>query len=192
MFHGDVEVSVLLDWPLHRNVSANLLLNLISPMARYRSFLSFVLAAIALFIVSCGGVKEAALPTYTDADIAQIETYVADIDQLRDRLTELPEMARTAKWSDIDSLIHGPLGDLRFKMSSVARKLDKSQQADARSISKDVFGHLVAIDDAAKGQNYESVLLNYNGVLEDIERFVQLTPVFPTPGDAAALPAAVV
>ncbi|MGF1512454.1 MAG: photosystem II protein PsbQ [Elainellaceae cyanobacterium] len=159
-------------------------------MARYRSLLSCLLAAIAIFIVSCGGSTEAALPSYSDADIAQIEAYVADIDQLRDRLTELPEMARKARWSDVDSLIHGPLGELRFKMSSIARKLDESKQADARSVSREVFDHLIAIDEAATAQSYERALLNYNGILEDIERFVQLTPAFPRPGaDEAALPA---
>lgn len=153
-------------------------------MARYRSVLSFFLAAIALFIVSCSGPTEVAAPTYTDTDIAQIENYVADMDRLRERLTELPEMVTSARWSDVDSLIHGPLGELRFTMSNISRKLDKRVQTDARRISREVFDHLVAIDDAVKAQNRQQALLNYNGALEDIERFVQLTPAFPEPGGA--------
>ncbi|MGF1537959.1 MAG: photosystem II protein PsbQ [Elainellaceae cyanobacterium] len=152
-------------------------------MARYRSLISCLLAAIALFVVSCSTPTEVAAPSYTDADIAQIKAYVADIDQLRDRLNELPDMVDTARWSDVDSLIHGPLGELRFKMTSVARTLDQRVQADARDISKEVFNHLIAIDEAVTAQNRERALLNYNGILEDIERFVQLTPVFPRPGD---------
>ncbi|MGB3613454.1 MAG: photosystem II protein PsbQ [Elainellaceae cyanobacterium] len=155
-------------------------------MARYRSLLSCILAAIAVFVVSCSGPTEAKVPSYTDADIVQIDGYVAEIDQLRERLLDLPEMARTAKWSDVDSLIHGPLGNLRFRMAAVTRKLDDSLQPEARSISKEVFDHLVAIDDAVKTQNYQQALLNYNGILEDIERFVQLTPAFPDPSAASA------
>mgnify|MGYP001119300923 CR=1 FL=1 len=154
-------------------------------MARYRSLLSCLLAAIAIFIVSCGGPTEAKAPSYSDADVAQIEAYVADIDHLRERLMDMPEMARKAQWSDVDSLIHGPLGDLRFKMASVTRKLDESVQPEARDISKEIFGHLVAIDAAVKAQSYQQALLNYNGILEDIERFVQLTPAFPAPSATA-------
>ena len=73
-------------------------------------------------------------------------------------------------------------------MSNVSRLLDTRVQSDARSISREVFNHLVAIDNAVKAQNKQLALQNYSGILEDIERFIDLTPLPKTPdGEDVAL-----
>lgn len=54
-------------------------------MARYRSILSFILVIVATFLVSCGGPTTAkAPPTYTTAQIEQVQEYVPKMLSLRE------------------------------------------------------------------------------------------------------------
>ncbi|MGF1497519.1 MAG: photosystem II protein PsbQ [Elainellaceae cyanobacterium] len=158
-------------------------------MLRVRSVLSVVFAAIAIFIVSCSNPPQAATgPLYSDVQIERIQSYTADLDILRDRITEIPNLVTRRRWNDVQTLIHGPLGELRVKMVSITRNLEEDLQDEARSVARDVFDHLVDIDQAAADQDKDRALANYNNTLEDFDRFLRLVPDFsmPEPADAAA------
>ncbi|MEB3360152.1 MAG: photosystem II protein PsbQ [Synechococcales bacterium] len=157
-------------------------------MFRVRSVLSVVIAAIAIFIVSCSSPPQAATgPLYSDLQIERIQSYTADLQILRDRITEIPSLVTRRQWTDVQNLIHGPLGELRVKMVSITRNLEADLQDEARSMARDVFDHLVDIDQAAVAQDTNKALANYNNTLEDFDRFLQLLPDFSGPGavDAA-------
>jgi photosystem II protein PsbQ len=142
-----------------------------------RPILSLLLVAVTLFLVSCGGTPtEVKTTQYSAADLEQIQRYTTDIQELRDRLLEIPPAVRQENWRDIQTLIHGPLGELRFKMSNVTRFLNASVQEEARSSSKNVFEHLVKIDEASEIRDSRQLLKNYNGVLEDFDAFLSLIP----------------
>ncbi|MBD2060180.1 photosystem II protein PsbQ [Oculatella sp. FACHB-28] len=150
-------------------------------MIRYRSILAFVLAGIAAFLVSCSSPATTAAPTYTEAQLAQIERYSADVQELRDRLLEIPPLVQAQRWRDVETFIHGPLGELRFRMGNLARSLDPKVQPEARAAAQEVFEHLIAIDEAAKARDNRKALSNYNGALADFETFLKLVPASEQP-----------
>lgn len=150
------------------------------PMSKFRSLLSLLLVAIAVLLLNSGDAiaakKVAQPPSYTPEQLEQIEKYAGDIEELRQRMLDIPQYVRQKRWRDIETLVHGPLGELRAKMGNLTRNLTPDLQASAREASKDVFGHLVKIDEAARENDSRKLLTNYNGALEDFETFLGYIP----------------
>lgn len=145
---------------------------------RLRPVLTLILLLFAVVLVSCGGPTEVKAPTYTAAQIDKIEQYSSVLFKNRDRLErELTTEIKTGDWSDVVSLIHGPLGEIRQDMSNLARNLAPvpKAQADARQISKDFFEDLVSIDEAAQKQDSISALRAYDAAIGDLDQFLDLT-----------------
>lgn len=157
-------------------------------MIRFRSILALVLAVITTFLVSCGGpTPTAQAPTYSTAQIEQIQRYSEDLEILRERLLSIPPLVQSSQWNDVKTLIHGPLGELRFKMLNLARLLDPKSQEEASAVSKEVFGHLVNIDEATQTEDSAKALRNYNEVLKDFDAFLDLIPDVTKPENLALL-----
>ncbi|GAC1502511.1 MAG: hypothetical protein NVS2B14_15140 [Chamaesiphon sp.] len=146
-------------------------------MARYRSILALILAFVATFVVSCSSpTAQTKAPTYTPAQLEQLQGSVSGIVGLRDRLPELATLIENRDWNNVESFIHGPLGELRVKMNTLLRNLLPDAQAKALATSKEVFGHLNKIDQAAQESSYERAIRNYGGALKDLDAFLQLVP----------------
>lgn len=146
-------------------------------MARYRSILALILAAITSFVVGCGSPTPTAKgPLYTTAQLEQIQHAADDIQALRDQLLELPPLIQQKEWIEVESFLHGPLGELRAKMSRLSRSLTPKAQQGALDAAKEVFEHLVAIDEAAQASDVNKALKNYNQALQDFEAFFELIP----------------
>jgi photosystem II protein PsbQ len=139
--------------------------------------LALVLAAIATFLVSCSSPSQIAEKiTYTPAQLEQIQKYSDELGVLRDRMLNIPPWVQKDEWNNVKTFIHGPLGELRFKMINLTRFLAPSAQEEARTLSKDVFGHLILIDEAAQTGDKNKALRNYNEALADFDAFFQLIP----------------
>ncbi|WNN91766.1 photosystem II protein PsbQ [Gloeocapsopsis dulcis] len=147
-------------------------------MARYRSILSLILVIVTTFLVSCSSPSVAkAPPTYTAAQVEQIQQYVPDIVTLRDRLdNELITLIKRRDWIDVSNFIHGPGGEMRLKMTYVARNLLPQDQSQAREATRSLFDHLVKIEQAAEAADYQKATLNSREALADIDSFLQLIP----------------
>lgn len=146
-------------------------------MVRYRSILSLMLAIVATFLVSCGGPTTATLPqTYTTAQVEQIQEYVPGILTLRDRMKEIPSMIQRRDWIDLSDFIHGPLGELRLKMTYVTRNLLPKDQAGAREATRDLFDDLVQIYQAAQQGDANKAILNYGEAFTDLDNFLKYVP----------------
>lgn len=147
-------------------------------MARHRSIFSLILVIVATFLISCGGPSVAKVPqTYTAAQVEQIQQYVPDMIALRDRMSEIPTLIQRRDWIDVNNFIHGPLGELRLKMTYVSRNLLPKDQEKARQATRDFFDHLVKIEQAAQGSDTQGAKLNYREALADIDEFLQLVPL---------------
>ncbi len=146
-------------------------------MRRFRSILALCLVLVTTLLVSCGSPTPVAKgPLYSDLQLTQIQKSAADIQELRDRLIELPPMIQANKWVDVGTFIHGPLGELRAKMARLSRTLVPKAQDSAAKAAKDVFGHLNAIDEAAQAQDIQKALKNYNEALKDFDAFFNVIP----------------
>lgn len=157
-------------------------------MARYRSIVSFILVIATIFLVSCSSPSVAkAPPTYTAAQIEQIQQYVPDIVTLRDRMNnELLALIKRRDWIDVSNFIHGPVGEMRLKMTYVTRNLLPQDQVQAREFTRNLFDNLVKIEQAAEATDYQKATLNYREALADIDGFLQLIPKPSSPQGSEA------
>ncbi len=146
-------------------------------MVRFRATFALLLAVVATILVSCGGSAQIPEPpTYTVDQIERIQYFESDLIAMRDRLEEIPSLVQTRQFGDIGSLIHGPLGELRTKMSGLVRNLLPDEQDDARQLAKLVFDDLESIDEAATLGDSRGVLNSYEATAKDLARFLQLIP----------------
>jgi photosystem II protein PsbQ len=155
-------------------------------MSRLRSLFALVLVAIAAFSVSCSSPKIAKGPLYTPEQLAQIQNLSVDVLDIRERMLGIPPLVQQDDWGNVSTYIHGPLGELRFKMSILGRSLEpKKTKAEAADLAKKVFGHLNLIDEAVLTRDTRKALLNYNEALKDFDGFLQLVPDTSTIDEAA-------
>lgn len=146
-------------------------------MRYFRPILSLFLVGMMTLLVSCGGGNVAqAPPTYTPELVTQIQRYAVPLEQARDEMPKLGNLIQKRDWDNVESFIHGPLGELRHSMSYVARTLLPADQPGAKELSKDIAAHFDRIDAAAKEGTYTVALENYNEVVADIETFLSLIP----------------
>ncbi|MGK7891107.1 MAG: photosystem II protein PsbQ [Leptolyngbyaceae cyanobacterium] len=148
-------------------------------MRQYRAVFSLLLAVFAVFLVSCsGGPSTPSGPTYTDAEIQLLQTYKTNIQAFRDRATELDGFIQDQEWNDIKSLIHGPLGELRFRLSTVVRSLDPSLTSKAKELADDTLRATVLIDEAAARFDPAAAKVAYGRLIQDFDGFLDLIPSF--------------
>ncbi|MEM9220433.1 MAG: photosystem II protein PsbQ [Cyanobacteria bacterium P01_F01_bin.150] len=146
-------------------------------MRQYRSVLSLLLAIVAVFMVSCSsGPSISGDPSYTDADIQLLQTYKANLQQFRGRAEDLESMIADEEWTDIKFLIHGPLGELRSRLSTVTAKLDPVLQESASDLAGDTLRAIVLIDEAAANFNGNAANFQFNRMINDFDEFIDLIP----------------
>lgn len=145
-------------------------------MARLRSLLGLLLAAITVFVVGCGGANLSQPTTYTADQVAEIEIYSPRVTELRDRFPELEDYIRTKDWVNIRSFIHGPMGELRARLGRVAARLLPQDAKQARVLADDLAVHLERLDAAAEDFNQTLAGQEYRLALDDFDAFLSLIP----------------
>jgi photosystem II protein PsbQ len=145
-------------------------------MSLFRPLISILLVFISVFVVSCGDGSQAKAPTYSAAQLVQIQTTTKNVTALTDRLPELAAMIQKRDWNNVKSFIHGPLGDIRILMSALSRELLPGTKEKALATSKEIFGHFNKIDEAAGNNDYPGAIRNYGEAIKDITALFNLTP----------------
>lgn len=146
-------------------------------MVRQRSILSLLLVLLTTFLISCGSPSAAvAPPTYTAAQLEQIQEYIPEIQTVRDRSKELESLIQKNEWIKVGNFIHGPITEARLTMTYVIPSLLPKDQTTARQITREFLNHLVKIDQAATAGNTQLALSSYQDAYADIDKFLQLLP----------------
>lgn len=146
-------------------------------MARQRSIFSLILVILATFLISCSGPSVAvAPPTYTADQLAKIQEYVPDVQAVRDRSDELQQLIQKQDWIFVGNFIHGPITEARLNLTYITPNLLPKDQPTARQITRDLFNHLVKIDQAAKASNTQLASSNAKAAFADIDKFLELLP----------------
>jgi len=146
-------------------------------MKRQSSIFSLVLVLLATFLISCGGPGAAvAPPTYTATQIAEIKEYVPEIQAVRDRSQELKTLIQRQDWINVSNFIHGPITEARLNLTYVTPHLLPKDQTTARQITRDLFNHLVKVNQGASSGNAQIALSNSEAAFADIDKFLQLLP----------------
>ncbi|MEM9005219.1 MAG: photosystem II protein PsbQ [Cyanobacteria bacterium P01_F01_bin.86] len=145
-------------------------------MARYRSLLGLLFAAITVFVVGCGGANVSQPTTYSAEQIAQIEIYTPGVTELRDRFPELQDYIQNKEWVNIRSFIHGPMGELRARLGRVSARLLPQDAAQAKALADDLAARLERLDAAAEAYNQVESGGQYRKALDDFDAFLSLIP----------------
>jgi photosystem II protein PsbQ len=149
-------------------------------MFRFRALLSGLLACVAFVLVSCGGPGAVSVPpTYTDAQLQQIQQYLPEIQSAYQRLDALSDAIRGQNWQEIRSTIRGPFGSMIQDMKYVTTHLLPADQKIARDISRDVFQDFIGIDQAAVNNNADAALRSFDAAVQDLEKFLAQLPEMP-------------
>ncbi len=145
-------------------------------MSLFRPLISLLLAFVAVFVVSCSDGSQAKAPTYTPEQITQIQAANKGLTALSDRMPELAAFIQNRDWNNVKSFIHGPLGEIRTRMSGLSRELLPGSKEKALAVSKEVFVHLNKIDQAASDNDYKNAIRNYGEAIKDLQTFSSLIP----------------
>ena len=145
-------------------------------MSLFRPLISILLVFISVFVVSCSDGSQAKAPTYSAAQLVQIQTSAKNVTALTSRLPELATMIQKRDWNNVKSFIHGPLGEIRTRLSGLSRELLPGTKEQAVAVSKEIFVHLNKIDEAAGNNDYPGAIRNYGEALKDIATFSDLLP----------------
>ena len=154
-----------------------------------RSIMGVFLVAIATLLVSCGGGKVAAPPTYTADQLAQIAIYANRIQTSKDRLPELAGYIRSDNWANIDNFIHGPLGELRTRMNRLAYLLLQEDKTQALALSEEISEDLEAMSAGVRGFDSNRTNEAYIRFAKDLSTFLNIVPeeAFPEEDTASAV-----
>jgi len=145
-------------------------------MRRYKAVVGVLLAAIATFLVSCGGGPEAVAPTYTPEKIATLTSYVSRLESSRNRFPELLNYIEKDNWVNVDNFTHGPLGQMRTELSRLSSQLLPDDQPKAKMLSEEILEHLQNLDNASKDRNYGVALTQYREFVGDFEALLSIVP----------------
>ncbi|MEB3269067.1 MAG: photosystem II protein PsbQ [Leptolyngbya sp.] len=148
-------------------------------MTRYRALLSVVLAAIATFVIGCGGPNAATVPVYTPDKVAQIQIYAPGVENLRAQFPELEGYIQRKDWVNIRSFIHGPMGELRVRLGRLAAQLLPQDAAPAKALTEEIGVHLEKLDAATADYNQVEAGKQYRLALDDFDSFLNLVPTAP-------------
>ena len=145
-------------------------------MAKYRSILALVFCTLmAIVMVGCSGAA-AMKPTYTPDKIAEIQGYAKDLSELSNRLPELQTLIQKEDFIFARNFIHGPLGEIRVRMSRIANDLLPDEQKPARDLARQISNDLVEIDQASAVNNLKEAVRYYGETVKDLEAFNKLIP----------------
>ncbi|XGB43979.1 MAG: hypothetical protein LVS60_06150 [Nodosilinea sp. LVE1205-7] len=79
-------------------------------------------------------------------------------------------------WVNVQSFIHGPMGELRARVNRLAASLLLRDQPQAEALAKEIYGHLERLDEAAANGQQTAAGREYRNALDDFDSFLSLIP----------------
>ncbi|PSR16044.1 photosystem II protein PsbQ [filamentous cyanobacterium CCP3] len=138
--------------------------------------MGILLAIVATCLVACGGPSAKIPTTYTPEILQQIDLYTPGVVSLRDRFPELEGYIQAKDWVNVQSFIHGPMGELRARLGRLSNQLLVKDQDQAKSLAKELFVHLERLDEAAANNQQVIAGQEYRNALDDFDAFLNLVP----------------
>ncbi|MBU6228372.1 MAG: photosystem II protein PsbQ [Cyanobacteria bacterium REEB459] len=138
--------------------------------------MAIVVAVLATCLIACGGPTVKAPPTYTPEILQRVELYRGGVESLRDRFPELQGYIQKQDWVNVQSFIHGPMGELRARVNRLAASLLVRDQPQAEALAKEIYSHLERLDEAATNGQQVLAGQEYRNALDDFDSFLSLIP----------------
>ncbi|MBD2231368.1 photosystem II protein PsbQ [Phormidium tenue FACHB-1052] len=140
--------------------------------------MGILLAVVASCLVACGGPAAKIPTTYTPELLQQVELYTPAVAELRDRFPELQSYIQKKDWVNVQSFIHGPMGEMRTRVNRLAGTLLIKDKPQAQSLAKEIYTHLERLDEAAANNQQVIAGQEYRNALDDFDSFLSLVPTF--------------
>ncbi|TVQ08102.1 MAG: photosystem II protein PsbQ [Leptolyngbya sp. DLM2.Bin27] len=140
--------------------------------------MGILLAVVATCLVACGGPAAKIPTTYTPEILQQVELYTPAVAALRDRFPELEGYIQTKDWVNVQSFIHGPMGEMRTRVNRLAGALLVKDQPQAKALAQEIYTHLERLDEAAATNQQVIAGQEYRNALDDFDAFLSLVPTF--------------
>lgn len=148
-------------------------------MGRIKPLLAILLAVIASGLVACGGGPANKVPTtYTPNVLQKVELYTPGVATLRERFPEMAGYIQAQDWVNVQSFIHGPMGELRARMNRLAATLLPQDREKAQVLAQELYAHLERLDEAAANRQQVIAGQEYRNALDDFDTFLSLVPTF--------------
>jgi photosystem II protein PsbQ len=149
-------------------------------MSKFRSILALAMAFVMTLFITFASPAEAKTKakarSYTAEQIETIQAYTGDINTMVGRLSELGDLINQGDWVFARNFIHGPLGELRFKMLGVARELYPDSAKEARELTRAVFNQLNLIDQAGANKDSRAARKAFSEMNKAVQEFLNLIP----------------
>ncbi|MBD1919135.1 photosystem II protein PsbQ [Phormidium sp. FACHB-322] len=140
--------------------------------------MGILLAVVASCLVACGGPAAKIPTTYTPEILQQVELYTPAVAELRDRFPELQGYIQQKDWVNVQSFIHGPMGEMRTRVNRLAGTLLTKDKTQAQALAKEIYSHLERLDEAAANNQQVIAGQEYRNALDDFDAFLSLVPTF--------------
>lgn len=145
---------------------------------------SIVALALTLVMVLCvtfvnpadAKPKKTKPDTYSTEQLAEIQSYAAQVQAMRDRFGELQALIEKEDFIFARNFIHGPLGDLRNRMAFISQSLYPEARAQAKAATKDLSNALSAIDKAGIEKDYRAAAKAYTNLNKALDSFFATLP----------------
>jgi photosystem II protein PsbQ len=139
--------------------------------------LTFVMVLCVTFVNPADAKPKKTKPdTYSTEQIAEIQSYAAQVQVMRDRFGELQALIEKEDFIFTRNFIHGPLGDLRNTMTFIANDLYPEARGQAKAATKDLGSALSAIDKAGIDKDYKAAAKAYTNLNKAMDTFFSLLP----------------
>ena len=145
-------------------------------MSIIRSIFPLILVLITTLLVSCSSPAANTPSSYSAEQIEEIQTFLTPVQKFRERIEDVETLLDQENWVDIRSLIHGPLGDLRRDLRYLTGSLLPQEQKQVKKISKQMFIDIEKVDAAAKEQNSDRAIEQYDRTIQDFDRLLDKIP----------------
>jgi photosystem II protein PsbQ len=120
-------------------------------------------------------------PVLTQPAIAQSKSPAAiraaateKLQVLSDRFDRLEKFVYAERWVDVITYIHGPFGEIRRELRTIASQLSKPQQESANDLANNLFKNFVQLDNAAKGKDTIAAENAFKNALQNFESIANL------------------
>lgn len=139
--------------------------------------LTFVMVLCVTFVNPADAKPKKTKPlTYSTEQIAEIQSYAAQVQTMRDRFGELQGLIEKEDFIFTRNFIHGPLGDLRNRMAFIAQDLYPEPREQAKAATKDLANALSAIDKASIDKDYKAAAKAYTNLNKAMDTFFSVLP----------------
>ncbi|ELS04729.1 photosystem II protein PsbQ [Xenococcus sp. PCC 7305] len=141
-----------------------------------RSLLSVMLVLVATVLVSCSSPTASVPEVYTPEKLQTIKIYRIPVDIAKKQVDTLSNLINDEDWTELKSVIHGPLGILRRDLRYLSEALLPEDKEQSLEISDDLFLRLENLDAAAAAKNYTNAMKAYSKAIADFDAYVKIIP----------------